>query len=400
MLEYLIYLYGAYVTIIVMLSFFQIKYINHKLRQPSILLDDLKYKKAGMYSIAKEKLNIIDSIIGFVVFLFWVNIGFSTIELYLIDFDNITKTILFVMIFMSINFIISLPSSIYKSFVMDKKYEFSKNLTKKIFILDTIKGAILFALITPVLIGIIAYFIETTSLWWLYSFIALFVFIILVNIFYPIIRAKMFDKFSLLPEGELNDAIISLLEKVDFKSSGIFVVDASKRDSRLNAYFGGLGKTKRVVLFDTLIEKLSKDELIAVLGHELGHFKHKDIIKNIFLMGAILFATFFIISHIPQVLASDMGMSYGANFIIMMFLFLSSIIFFVISPIINLLSRHNEYEADKFGSSLSSSENLANALIKLVNENLSFPYSHPFYVFFYYSHPPLIERLKALGKDM
>jgi STE24 endopeptidase len=210
----------------------------------------------------------------------------------------------------------------------------------------------------------------------------------------------MFDKFSPLPDGDLKTAITSLLESVDFKSSGVFTVEASKRDSRLNAYFGGLGKTKRVVLFDTLIEKLSQNELIAVLGHELGHFKHGDIIKNIALMGAILFATFFLISHIPISLANDMNMKYEAHFIIMMFLFLSSIIFFVISPFISFLSRHNEYEADKFGSDIGSADDLANALIKLVNENLSFPHSHPFYVFFYYSHPPLIERLRALGKDI
>ena len=402
-LEYLIYAYSLYIIIKIFISYNQISFIKQKLQTKAVLLDTEKYAKAGAYAIAKEKLSIVEGVIDFALFAVWVLFGFAYIETLIVQAgytDPIVKAILFVMAFMLVNFVLSLPLGIYKSFGLDKTYEFSTNLTPATFIKDALKGGVLFLILSPLLIGALAYFIENVQNWWLYSFAVLFSFIILVNIFYPLIRAKMFDKFSPLPEGELRNSIEKLMAKVNFKSQGIFTVDASKRDSRLNAYFGGLGKSKRVVLFDTLIEKLSQNELIAVLGHELGHFKHGDILKNIALMGVILLGLFFGISHIPHELAGQMGISFGSHFIIIVFLFLSSLVFFVLMPIINLLSRHNEYAADEFGSEMGSSADLASALIKLVNENLSFPHSHPLYVFFYYSHPPLLERLDALGHKL
>ena len=134
--------------------------------------------------------------------------------------------------------------------------------------------------------------IKVSALWWLWGFLGIFTLVILINVIYPTFIAPLFNKFSPLDEGELKDSIVSLMGKAGLVSSGIFTVDASKRDKRLNAYFGGLGKSKRVVLYDTLVEKLNKNELLAVLGHELGHFAHKDIFKNIGLMGVMLFVVF------------------------------------------------------------------------------------------------------------
>ena len=214
---------------------------------------------------------------------------------------------------------------------------------------------------------------------------------------YPIIRDKMFDKFEKLKDKNLEVKIEKLLDKVGFKSNGVFSVDASKRDNRLNAYFGGLGSTKRVVLFDTLIEKLTDNELLAVLGHELGHFKNGDILKNITIMGVVMFIFFGIFGNLSDELFLQLHLNNEPYSIIIIFMMFSPILSFFLMPLISAMSRHNEYEADKFGSDLSSKEDLINALLKLANENKSFPLSHPLYIFFFYSHPPLVERLKELG---
>jgi len=209
----------------------------------------------------------------------------------------------------------------------------------------------------------------------------------------------MFDKFEPLSDKdkELNEKIEKLLKSVGFSSSGVFCVDASKRDTRLNAYFGGLGKTKRVVLFDTLLKKLTHNELLAVLGHELGHFKNKDIIKNILVMGVVLFAFFALFGNLDEEVFLKLNLNNAPYSIITLFLLFMGPLSFFLMPLISLISRKNEYGADKFAANLVNSQDLVNALLKLVNENKSFPLSHKLYIFFYYSHPPLIERLKELG---
>ena len=200
-----------------------------------------------------------------------------------------------------------------------------------------------------------------------------------------------------MEEGELKSSIEDMMSRVGLKSDGIFIMDASKRDNRLNAYFGGLGKSKRVVLFDTLLEKLTNRELLAVLGHELGHFTHKDIWKNIIMMGILLFLAFFILGNLPDELFFDMGVEPKAGVTIAMMMLLLPLISFIFTPIMSFVSRHNEYRADEFGAKMGGERNLVSALIKLVDENKSFPKSHPLFIFFYYTHPPVLERLKELG---
>jgi STE24 endopeptidase len=221
--------------------------------------------------------------------------------------------------------------------------------------------------------------------------------------FFPTIRALFFDKLTPLESGELRQSIEELMQKTGFHSSGIFISDASKRDNRLNAYFGGLGKTKRVVLFDTLLQKLNKKELLAVLGHELGHFAHGDIYKNIAMMGGMLFVMFFAFGNIPEDLYLQMGVAPIPAVTMILFLLFMPVLGFVMMPILGVVSRHNEYEADKMGSELGGETGnlyLASALKKLVEENKSFPLSHPLYIFFHYTHPPVVERLKKLGSHV
>ena len=245
--------------------------------------------------------------------------------------------------------------------------------------------------------------ISNFDLWWLWSFVFIFAVVIMINMLYPAFRAMFFDKLTPLENEELDDEIKTLMDKTGFVSSGVFVSDASKRDARLNAYFGGFGKAKRVVLFDTLIEKLSTKELLAVLGHELGHFAHGDIYKNIALVGSMLLAMFAIFGNLPESLYLELGMSESPALVMILLLLFMPVLGFVMMPIMGIVSRHNEYEADRMGSELggpSGAIELANALKKLVTENKSFPLSHPIYIFFHYTHPPVIERLKVLGVDV
>ena len=214
------------------------------------------------------------------LFILWIGFGLAYLDS-LLQIDSYwLKAIIFVDGFIVINWFLSLPFSLYQTFKLDKKYGFS-NITPALYIKDTIKSAFLTVVFGSLVIAVISYIILNFPSWWIFGFIFIFAVIVLINMLYPLIRDKMFDKFEKLKDVELEEKINALLKEVGFKSSGVFSVDASKRDSRLNAYFGGLGSTKRVVLFDTLIEKLTHNELLAVLGHELGHFKNGDILKNI-----------------------------------------------------------------------------------------------------------------------
>jgi len=396
MLELAIAFYCIYFLINVYTVFMQIDYVKKARLQSAVILTPSKFKVAGDYAVESQKLSLLSIFYEFVLFFVWISVGLSILDNATSAFTGWQKTVVFIDLFIIINWIFGLPFDLYKTFKLDKKYEFS-NMTPSLFIKDTIKSGILFLVFGSAVIAGLSLIIETFPAWWVYGFIFIFAVIILINALYPLIRDKMYDKFSPLADEELALKINKLLEEVGFKSSGVFSVDASKRDNRLNAYFGGLGSTKRVVLFDTLVEKLSHNELLAVLGHELGHFKNGDILKNIGIMGFVMFLFFAIFGNIPEEFFLQLNLNNEPYAVIIIFMMFSPILSFFLMPLISAMSRHNEYAADEFGSDLSSKEDLVNALLKLANENKSFPLSHPLYIFFHYSHPPLVERLKELG---
>jgi STE24 endopeptidase len=398
MLEIAILGYCIYFLVNFYTTFMQVSYVKNAKTGMPVILTPNKFSEAGEYSIESNRLGLISSVYDFILFFVWIGFGLSLLDSATAQFVGWQKAIIFIDLFIIINWVLSLPLSIYSTFVIDKKYGFS-NMTPALFIKDTIKGGILFLIFGSATIAGLTLIVENFSNWWIWGFVFIFSIIILINMLYPVIRAKMFDKFSPLADKELEEKINGLLEQVGFKSSGVFSVDASKRDSRLNAYFGGLGSTKRVVLFDTLVEKLTHNELLAVLGHELGHFKNGDILKNIGIMGFVMFVFFAIFGNLPDELFLGLNISSEAYGIIVVFLMFSPILSFFLMPVVSAMSRHNEYAADEFGSDMQSKEDLVNALLKLANENKSFPLSHPIYIFFHYSHPPLVERLKALGYE-
>lgn len=402
MLMTIITIYTIFVLITLYISVMQIGYVNQAKRGKAVLLSDNDFIKAGNYSVAKEKMSIATAFVDYVMFVFWIGFGVKFLQDNMFFENEAFLNIAVVMGFLVINSIVSLPFSYYEKFVLDEKFGFNKS-SKAQWIKDTLISFVMTLIFGSLVVWGIYLIISTFTLWWLWSFIFIFCVIVLINMLYPTFRAMFFDKLTPLKNEELDGEIKNLMDRTGFVSSGVFVSDASKRDARLNAYFGGFGKAKRVVLFDTLIEKLTTKELLAVLGHELGHFAHGDIYKNIALMGTMLFVMFGVFGNLPDSLYMELGLSKSPYVVMLLLLLFMPVLGFFMMPIIGAVSRHNEYEADKTGSELGGeggAVELANALRKLVNENRSFPLSHPLYIFFHYSHPPVLERLKELGVDI
>ena len=398
MLEIIMVLFTVYTLLKVYISVMQIGYIADEKSKEAVLMSQDKFQVAGEYAIKKERLSLVSTLVDYVMFVWWVTAGFAWLTTALGTDNSMVDAVLFLFGFIAVGFVVGLPFEIYQTFELDKEYGFTQT-TPKLYIIDQVKSAVMFFIFGGLIFLLLAWIILNVSNWWIWGFSLLFSIAVLMNVIYPTIIAPIFNKFTPLEDGELKTDIESMMNGVGLKSDGVFVLDASKRDSRLNAYFGGLGKSKRVVLFDTLMEKLTNKELLAVLGHELGHFSHGDIWKNIAMMGLLLFSAFFLLGNLPEALFFDMGVEMKAGVEIAMMMLLISLIGFVFTPIMSFVSRHNEYAADEFGSELGGKENLVSALMKLIEENKSFPKSHPLYAFFYFSHPPVLERLKELGYD-
>ncbi len=397
MLETIITLYSIYTFMKVYISLMQIGYINEEKRKTPVLMSADKYLTAGNYAVANGKLGLVTTFVDYLMFIWWVFVGFAWVSSLVQVDNNILQAVLFLFGFIAVNFVVGLPFELYQKFKIDEDFGFNK-MTIKMYLLDSIKSSLLFFVIGGAVFALLAWIISSFESWWLWGFVTMFTIAILANVLMPTFMA-LFNKFTPIEEGELKDEISKLMEQVGLKNDGIFIMDASKRDGRLNAFFGGLGKSKRVVLFDTLVEKLNNKELLAVLGHELGHFTHGDIWKNIGLMGLLLFIAFYLFGHLPDTLFLQMGVTPSAGVQIAMLILLLPLLSFVFTPFMSAVSRHNEYAADEFGSKMGGKENLVSALLKLVTENKSFPKSHPLVIFFYYTHPPVLERLKELGFD-
>ncbi|WP_457747338.1 M48 family metallopeptidase [Sulfurimonas sp.] len=403
MLMTVVGIYTVYVLISIYTSVMQIGYINLVKRKTPILLSASEFLQAGNYAIAKERMSIANTFVEYILFIAWMGFGIKVLEanFYAIE-DEALRNIFIVMGFIIINSLVSLPFSYYEKFILDEKFGFNKSSLTQ-WIKDTVISFVMTLILGSLVVWGIYEIMTNFVLWWLWSFLFIFGVIILINMLYPAFRAMFFDKLTPLQDDTLDSEIKALMDKTGFVSSGVFVSDASKRDARLNAYFGGFGKAKRVVLFDTLIEKLTTKELLAVLGHELGHFAHGDIYKNIAMVGAMLFGMFALFGNLPDSLYLEMGLAKEPYVVMILLLLFMPVLGFIMMPVMGVVSRHNEYEADKMGSELAGDAGeieLANALKKLVTQNKSFPLSHPLYIFFHYTHPPVIERLKALGVDL
>ncbi len=366
--------------------------------------DTDSYSKAKNYKIERGKISSFSSLISFVftiAMLYFFGFGYiSDLAISLSD-SLIAQSSIFFMIIYLFNFIVSIPFSYYSTFVIEEKFGFNKTDIKT-FILDKIKGLIISSILIIGLTSSAVFIIDFfTSGFWLWLWLGLSLLMISLNMFYADLIVPIFNKLTPLEDGELRKKIEAYSEKVGYSLKNIFVIDGSKRSSKANAFFSGLGPRKTIALYDTLIQKHSDEELVSVLAHEVGHFKKKHILLSMIItigqLGLMCFLFEMCISF--DVIANSLGSS-SMNFHIgiIAFSFLYSPVGLIIGILMNILSRKNEFEADEYAKSTYDGNALGLALKKLSVDSLSNLYPHPLYVFVHYSHPPLIHRLKALNK--
>jgi STE24 endopeptidase len=327
--------------------------------------------------------------------------GFGLVDSWLRPFisNEILLALSFFGVLMLASDILTIPFQWYTTFVIEEKYGFNKT-TLKIFITDKLKGYALGAVIGGALLTALLYLVQTIGPnFWIWFSILAAVFILFVNMFYTTLILPLFNKLTPLQDGELKTAIEAFAIKVNFPLDNIFIIDGSKRSKKANAFFSGIGKKKKIVLYDTLIANHTTEELVAVLAHEVGHFKKKHIILGYVLSVVQIIFTLFVLSLMifNEKVSLALG---GGQLAIHLNLLAFGILFSPISGItglfMHLLSRKNEFEADAFAKETFDGIALSNALKKLSVDNLSDLYPHPAYVFFHYSHPPLLKRLRAL----
>lgn len=366
------------------------------------IYNEEKYKKQQAYQRETHRFGMVSGTFSFLVtlamFLFY---GFALVDLWAwkISSNAILSALVFFGIIMFASDILTTPFSVYDTFKIEAKYGFNKT-TPGTFVLDKIKSWLLGALIGGGLLALIIFIYQKTqNLFWIYAWIVVSVFSVFMAMFYSNLIVPLFNKQTPLEEGELRTAIKSLSDKVGFKLDNIYVINGSKRSTKANAYFTGLGSKKRIVLYDTLINDLEIDELVAVLAHEIGHNKKKHVTQGLLIgllqTGVVLFIFSLLINN-PN-LSNALGVEVP-NFHIGLVAFgiLYSPVSFVLGIFMNLLSRKNEYQADEFAAVHFKPDALASALKKLSVTNLSNLTPHPKYVFFHYSHPTLLQRLAFL----
>lgn len=388
-----------------------LNYKNRNAKIPEELVDiyDMeKYVDWKNYYMENFFLQLISSSINFIIILMFLSLSiFNKLYTFATDITmNVPlQSLIVIGFYFLINYVIDLIFSYYSVFTIENKYGFNK-MTKKIFIMDKIKSLILTIIFGGgAVYGIVKLYLSSGNLFFFIAWGSSILIMLFINISYTKLFVPLFNKLRPLDDSPLKDKIYAFAEKVGYEISKISVIDASKRSTKLNAYFSGFGKVKRIVLYDTLIEKMSEEEIIAVLAHEIGHNKHKHIIFNliqmvlmlsIYMLGIMIFLDNEVFS-----LAFDFSeISYGFNLILYM-IFLSVVTLIINIPL-SYISRKFEYQADAYAAQNYSDEMLISALKVLSRENFSNLTPHPLYVKFYYSHPPLKERIaniKSLKKD-
>ena len=363
-----------------------------------------KYEKARKYSIEKGKISFISSTFSLilVLLLLWFE-GYGFIDSFIsTKYDGLfIQSGLFFLALMILNDLIKLPFEYYFTFIIEEKYGFNKT-TIGTFFIDKIKKYILSILIGGgILAGTIYLFSYVSNSFWLWLWTGMSIFLILTNMFYAELIVPIFNKLKPLNNGSLKNKIEAYSKKVGYSLSKIYVIDGSKRSSKANAFFSGLGSRKTIALYDTLIEKHSEDELVAVLAHEVGHYKKKHILTSLILsilqlgLMCFLFELCLNEENISRALGSDKVVFHLG---LVGFGILYIPIGTIVGIFMNFLSRKNEFEADAYAKKTFEGSSLELALKKLSVDNLTNLYPHPLYVFIHYSHPPLLKRLEALSK--
>jgi STE24 endopeptidase len=366
------------------------------------ICDEEEYKKSQLYNRDNKRLSFWSSLFNLAVILVMIAAGGFILIDSLARAFSINMVIVSLIFFGIIGFasdLINIPFSCYDTFIIEKEYGFN-NMTVRTFITDHIKSWFIALLIGIPVLGLITWFYyKTGKNFWLYAWGLITVFSVFINFFYSELIVPLFNKQSPLEEGSLRTQIETFAQKTGFKLKNIFIIDGSKRSTKANAYFSGFGPKKRIVLYDTLKKELTEEEIVAVLAHEIGHYKKKHVlitlISSVLLTGLMLFLFSLVVNSplLSQAMGSDTT-SFHLGLIV--FGILYSPLSLIIGLLTNYISRRNEFAADHFVQENFKPLVLAEALKKLAVKNLSNMMPHPAYVFFHYSHPPLLSRLEKL----
>lgn len=363
-----------------------------------------EYQKSQTYKRTNHNFSKITSLFSLITtLLFFFFNGFFIVDEIARGFSNniIIITLIFFGIIIVGSYIISIPFSLYKTFVIEEKFGFNK-ATQKIFFLDKIKGFLMTIILGGSILSIITWFYEFTgNYFWIYSWLLISSFSVFLNMFYSKLIVPLFNKQTILEEGDLKNDIIKYVNSVGFKAHDIYVLNGSKRSTKANAYFSGFGNQKRITLYDTLINDLENDEIVAVLAHEVGHYKRKHIFYNLTLSIILTGFALFVLSLFIKtpVLSLALGVSLPSFHIgLIAFGILYSPVSQILGIFMNYMSRKFEYQADNYAKNTFSALPLISSLKKLSKNSLSNLTPHYLYVFFHFSHPSLLERIKNLKK--
>lgn len=389
-----------------------LQYLNTKSARKPIpeelkgIYDEEKYAKSQAYHRATARFGTISATFSFVLLFLAIAFGwFGMLDKWLrgySPYEPVTSLMFFGVLF-HLSFLIGIPFSWYRTFVIEEKFGFNK-MSQKTFWLDKIKGYVLTLIIGGgLLVALVWLIVNVGNDFWLYFWGIVTVFILFLNMFYTSLLLPLFNKLKPIESGELKESIEQYSADVRFPLKNIFIMDGSKRSSKGNAFFSGLGKRKKVVLFDTLIEKHTTEELTAVFAHEVGHYKKKHIILGTVI--SILTTGFMLFLFSRMIYHSEVSWAMGGQIsAIHLNLLAFGILYTPISSILglfgNALSRKNEYEADEYAVKTYNGEALISGLKKLSSDHLSNLTPHPAYVFVHYSHPPLLQRVRAMQQKM
>ena len=370
------------------------------------VVTEKEYKKSIFYNTDRIKFQIFTSLFGSVVLIIFTIGGllnYLTQVVMDITQSNVLGAVLLGLLLIIVEEIISIPISIYSTFVIEEKHGFNKT-TKKTFVTDIFKGLLISGAISSILYATVIFIIISAGdLWWIYAFAAVFTLQAIIFFLYPVLIMPLFNKFEPLDDEEFKKPIEKLLEKVDFKSKGLFVMNASLRSTHGNAFFTGIGKNKRIVFFDTLLKTINPDEMEAILGHELGHYKLGHIRKTLISSLVFGFLGFYILNEIFK--SDNFFIAHGLENLtvyskfLMFYLVIGSYTFFT-KPITSALSRKREFEADDFSFQFTDGEHMISGLLKLTKDNASNLTPDPLYSSYYYSHPPIAERVASIENKL
>ena len=370
------------------------------------------HQRAADYTLAKSRFGLLTMAFSAAVLLGWTLLGgidvLNTVlrETVLPRFGPAAYQLALLAAFALVGGLLDLPFELYSTFRIEQRFGFNR-MTWKLYVADTLKGVFIGALVGVPIAALMLWIMGATGgLWWVWAWGAWVVLNVLILVLYPTLIAPLFNKFEPLADESLKVRVQVLMQRCGFKAKGLFVMDGSKRSAHANAYFTGFGAAKRVVFFDTLLNKLTPGEVEAVLAHELGHFKHKHVLKRIVSMFAISLVGFALLGWLSTQAWFYAGLgvrpSTGAPndaVALLLFLLVTPVFGFFVSPLFAQLSRRHEFEADAYACAQSDGGDLAAALLKLIEDNASTLTPDPLYARFYYSHPPASERLAALARQ-